>query len=117
MQAEHYPPDTVFISATIPSGQTTSQEINLYGLELAGLIIPSNFDGTTIALEMSDAEGGTYVPVEDGTGTTFAISVTAGTYVPIVNLPVIAALTYIKIVAGTTQTGTDSIIKLAARNI
>jgi len=117
MQPVHNPPDKAYISATVATGQTKSSVINLFGLELAGFLIPSNFDGTTVSLEMCDTEDGTFVPVNDGAGSAFTLTTSASSYEPITNLPITAGLSFIKVVTGSAQAGSDTEIKLAARQI
>jgi hypothetical protein len=105
------------LTATISSGQTTSAAIDLSGVELAGLFIPSTFDGSAVGIQAASAVDGTYLTVQDGAGADFSVPVTAGKYVPISTLAVTAGLRFIKLVAGTAQSGGDTVITLALRPI
>jgi hypothetical protein len=115
MQPEHIPQNRAYIPATISSGQTKTTAINLHGVSLCGVIVPSTFDGTSITLEMASAIDGTYVPVGDGAGGIFTLDVAPSRYEPIVELPIIAGIMYVKIVASTAQTTTDTILHLVVR--
>lgn len=105
------------LTATIASGGTTSGAVDLSGCTLVGLFIPSTFDGTTITITASTTLGGTYVTVQDGDGSSsaFTITTTASRYVPLDNLAIPAGLVFIKLVAGSSQTTTDTVITLAVR--
>ena len=105
------------LTATIANGATTSEALDLNGLELAGLFLPSNLTATSISLTASTAIDGTYVAVQDGFGSTYSLAGAASKYVPVNNFNVIAGLRFIKLVAGSTQTPTDAIITLSLRGI
>lgn len=103
---------------TIADGQTTSDAINLEGSQLAGIIVPAGFDGTGLQLTASDKIDGTYVAVQASASSSsaFAITTTASRFIPLDNLAITAALQFIKLVAGTSQTG-DIILTLLLRPV
>lgn len=103
-------------TATIAVGGNRSEAIDLKGMNLAGFLLPSNFDGTTLKLEMSDALDGTYIPVH-ASGVEVSYTVAASKYIAVDNLAVTAGLRYIKLVTGSNQTTTDTVIKLALRPV
>lgn len=105
------------LTTAITVGQTASGEINLQGLEVVGFFIPSNFTATSITLQTSNASGGTYVPVQDGYGTTYQLTVSAGKYIAVNNFNIVAGLRFIKLIAGTAQASSDAIITLATRSL
>jgi hypothetical protein len=111
------PNDAYNKTATIASGASTSEAIDLGGCDLCGLFIPSNFDGTTLTITASTAIDGTYVTVQDGEGTDFTITTAASKYAPIADLTFVVGLRYIKLVSGTSQSVSDTVINLAIRPI
>ncbi len=113
-----YPSNKYYdLTATIASGQTESAALDLNGLELVGFFIPSTFDGTTLSLSTAPAADGIYVAVQDGDGSDFSLTVAASKYVAVSSLGVTAGLQYVKLVAGTTQSTTDTVITLALRPV
>jgi hypothetical protein len=104
-------------TVTVSVSTTTSGVIDLHGTTLAGIFVPAQFDGTTITIMASSSPTGTFVPVQDGTGSTMTITTAASNYVPITNLALVAGLRYIEIVTGTTQTTTDTVFTLALRPV
>ena len=106
-------------NATIATGAAQSAAVDLSGFTLVGMHIPSNFDGTTITVQVSPTLGGTYQNAQaaSSASTVYTITVAAGQYVPIENIAIVAGWQYIKLTAGTTQTTTDTIIPLAVRPV
>lgn len=106
------------LTATIASGQTTSGAVDLGGTMLCGVFLPATFDGTTLKLQAAPTIDGTYVAVENGAGTPAEITLTASghsKYVPVkeADFPLMRGLRFIKLVAGSSQTSTDTVITLA----
>lgn len=111
--------DIQYKKVTIASGQTSTDAIDLEGGQLCGIFVPSTFDGTSLALWASQKIDGTYVAVQAAldASTAFSITTTASRYIPLTNLAVIAALEYIKLVAGSSQSSTDTELTLVLRNV
>ena len=95
------------LAAIIPSGQTTSQEIDLSGNTLCGFFLPSAFTGATLSIQATTVSGGAYQTVEAdefGSGD-YTITVTPNRFVPITNLAIIAGLRFIKLVSASNEAG------------
>ena len=104
--------------AAIPSGQTSSQEIDLSGNALCGFFMPASFTGASLKITTSTTSGGTFETVqadELGSGD-YLITVTASKYVPITNLAIIAGLRFIKLVS-TSSEAADRVITLVVRPV
>jgi len=106
-------------TCTIVAGTAQSAAIDLNGFSLAGLHIPTNFDGTTLTFQIAPTLTGTYqnAQASNQANTVYTLTVAAGQYVPIDNLALVAGWQYIKITTGTTQTTTDTVITLAIRPV
>lgn len=105
------------LTTTIAVGQTDSAVIDLSGLELVGFFIPANFTATSISLQTATSSGGSFIGVQDGYGAAYSITVAANKYVPINNFNIVAGLRFLKITAGSAQSGSDAIITLAMRSL
>ncbi|MES2984055.1 MAG: hypothetical protein V4735_02580 [Pseudomonadota bacterium] len=115
LTATQFSPQHVYaLNATIPSGATLSNAIDLSGTQLAGMFIPASFDGTLIYLQAAPSLDGTYSRVQ-ADGTDVAITVTAGKAVAISNLAVIVGWQFIKLETLAAQATTDTVITLATR--
>jgi hypothetical protein len=117
--ASQYQPLAAYedVTVTIASSTTVSNAIDLHGASLVGFFLPSTFDGSTISLQAASSLNGTYVAVQDGAGSDYTLTVAASRYIPIPNLAVTAGLRFIKLVTGTAQTTTDTVITLALRPV
>ncbi len=104
-------------SVTVASGQTESGAIDLSGNTLAGIHVPSTFDGTTITLLTAPTLTGTYTAVQDGDGGTFTITTAASRYAPIKNLAIVAGIRFLKLQCGSSQTTTDTVFTLSVRPV
>lgn len=113
---QYQPNDTYDLTATIASGQTTSNAIDLSGCDLCGFYMPAAFTGTTIKVQSSPTFDGTYVEVQDGAGADISLTVVPSKYIPIANLAYIAGLRFIKLVSGSSEGGTRT-ITIAARPV
>lgn len=92
-------------TVTILDGQTESSAIDLAGMRLVGVILPSGFDGTTLGVKAADTLGGTYYTVADGTAAV-SLTVAASQAVGFKDqIPTMFPWRFIKLVAGTAQTG------------
>ena len=111
-----YQTDKSYPTATIPAGQTESEVVDLGGTELAGVFVPPTFDGTTLSLKAAPTAAGTFVAVQSG-GSDYSITTAASKYAPVENLALTAGLQFVKLVAGTAQSTTDTILTLAVRPV
>lgn len=117
--SSNFQPQTNYdLTATITVGGTTSGEVDLGGTMLVGVFLPSTFDGTTLKISAATASGGTFVTVETGAGTPADVTITgsaASKFVPLAaaDRDIVRGLRFIKLVAGSTQTTTDTVITLA----
>lgn len=105
------------LTATVASGQTTSGTVDLSGTQLAGIFVPSTFDGTTISFNALPSASGTAVAVQDGSGNAYSLTTTASRYVPIPNLAIFAGIRFLQIVCGTSQSTSDTVFTLATRPV
>lgn len=102
------------ITCTVTSGQTVSAAVDLAGVRNWALIVPSTFDGTTITFQTSDTLGGTYVAMNDITGTPVSMPIAASNAYDVPGE--LAALRFLKIVCGTAQATTDTLFLLVTRS-
>lgn len=102
------------IQATIAISGTKSNVLSLAGLSLVGMLLPSTFDGTTITFETSDAADGTFVPVIKSDGNPLTYTCAASKFVAVDPKDFYGVL-FLKIVAGTAQSTTSTVIKCTAR--
>lgn len=102
------------LTATIASGQTESGVVDLGGTQLVGLFLPSTFDGTTLSIQAALTAGGTFVPVY-ADGADLGFTVAAAKAVGFENLAPLAGWRFIKLVAGTSQSTSDTVITLVTR--
>lgn len=90
-------------------GAATSGPIVFDGYSFGGFILPAEYDGTTgVTFTVCDTRSGTYVTLEDATGT--AISVVGEASKAYAFPPEIFAFPYGKLVAPGNQTTTDTVI-------
>ena len=110
-------PPNYNLAATIASGATTSDEVDLGGDQLCGLFVPAAFTGTAVTITAAPASGGTFVAVIDpATGLAYTLTVAAGKYAPISNLAFTAGLRFVKLVSGSAETPARVVI-LATRPV
>jgi hypothetical protein len=98
---------------TILDGQTASNAIDLIGTYLVALIIPTGFDGSTLAIQGAASLDGTYYNAYNTSGTQLVPVVAASRYIPFVPSDT-ASIRFLKLIAGTSQTG-DITITLVTR--
>lgn len=101
--------------ATILSGQTASDAIDLSGCELVGLIMPAAFTGTSIKILSSPTLGGTYQNIYPS-GADYSMTVAASKNIPVENLAIMAGWRFIKLVSSGAE-GADRSITLAVRPV
>lgn len=102
-------------SAVIAAAGTTSAAVNLGGMTLVGLLMPSTFVGTTVKFQAAEALAGTYRLVTDGAGSDYSLTVAVNKFVP-VDPTKMAGVRYLKLVSGSTETGGATVV-LALRRI
>ena len=102
------------LTVTIANGATQSDSIDLDGLCLVGVFVPSGFDGTTLTFQTS-LDDSTYVDVQDGAGNAYSVTVAASKYVP-VDPTKMVGVRYLKITSGTTQSPAAT-LTLSARPV
>lgn len=109
-------PQYAAASVIIANSTTVSAEIDLADYDLVGIFAPSTMDGTDITFTASETSGGTFVPVaaSNAASTAYKIVTAPSTYTPI-DPDVFTGLRYIKLVAATAQTTTDTLFRLALR--
>src|SRR3954468_15319314 len=115
-----YAPNCCYdLTATIAVSGTTSGAVDLSGCTLVGLFVPATFDGTTLTITASNSLTGTYVTVQQDhtSSSAYTITTAASRYVPLDNLDIAVGLQFIKFVAGSSQTTTDTVITLAVRAV
>src|SRR4051794_8809084 len=107
------------LTATIATSGTTSGAIDLSGCTLVGLFVPATFDGTTLTITASASLTGTYVSVQQDhtSASAYTITTAASRYVGLDNLDLASGLQFIKLVAGTSQSTTDTVITLVVRPV
>lgn len=66
------------LTATIANGASLSDEIDMGGYNLLGIIMPAAWDAAAITFAASDATGGTFVPVYDDAGAEISVTAAAG---------------------------------------
>ena len=100
-------------SATIPVNTATSEVITTDGYAFGGYILPATFDGTTMTFTVSTEYGGTYVALEDSDGNaiTHVVEASKAYIFP----PELFAFPYAKLVAGSNQTTTDTVISFSVK--
>jgi hypothetical protein len=98
---------------TIASGGATSGAMVLDGYAFGGFILPATFDGTAMTFTVCDTFAGTYVALEDATGAAISLTVEASKAYA---LPAdLFAFPFAKLVAGTNQSTTDTVIPVCVR--
>lgn len=105
-------------TATIPDAGTKTEAIELeYSTTAVGIYHPIINTSTAFTFEAS-ADGVTFVPVENGSGAAYSITINnaAAGYLPIKELTVFAGIRFLKIVVANAQTGAK-VLTLAVRPI
>lgn len=93
---------------TIASSGTTTAYINAQDVAIFGIILPAAFTSTTISFTVSNLPQGTYVALYDETGVLVSVPVVAGRAYALP--PALAAFPFFKIVSGSAEAATRSII-------
>lgn len=96
-------------TATIATGQTASNVVDLEGYTLVGLEIGSAFDGTALSVKGSAFDSATPVVITDTGGNAMEITGVAASELVAINPTAMLAVRYLQLVAGTSQTGATTI--------
>lgn len=103
------------VEATISNGTSLSDEVDLRGNRLVGIIMPQFWGAAGLSFQASDTSGGTYWVVDKDDGTELTLTVSASRHVIIDPARYIMG-PYIKLRSGTSSTplnqGADRVIKL-----
>lgn len=91
------------ITATIAASGTTSGAINLSGLQVVAIDMPSALTGTSMTFTASTAVDGTYDAVQEiGGAAAYSLTVAASKWVG-VDVRVFAGIPFLKLVSGSTE--------------
>ena len=107
------PARTIYTDLVIADGETKSEALECKGTILAGILIPTGFDGTIVSFEESFDKGVTYLPIRDASGALITMAVTAGSIYRIAPSD-FSSTTFFKIVSGTAQT-VDTTLRVATK--
>lgn len=99
-------------TVTIASSATESSVIDTNGMVLKGINLPSTFDGTSMTFKSCNTPDGTFQTIQNDAGDVFTLSSLAASVNVRWSNEDFAGDRYIKLVAGTTQTSTDTVIEL-----
>lgn len=98
----------------IANGETVQTGyIDTYGYLIAGIIVPAEFDGTAITFQAAPNDGGspgTFLGCYNDAGTELSVTCAASRHV-LIEPQTFAGARYVKLVAGTAQTG-DTTLKV-----
>ena len=97
------------VTVTIADGATVSSAADMNGTGLVGITIPSTYDGTAMTFKVS-SDGTNYFDFYNGAGTLAAYVVAASRAIGVAPAD-FAGWRFLKLVAGTAQTG-DTVITL-----
>jgi hypothetical protein len=95
-------------TVTIAASGTTSTVFTLDGYAVGGIILPSQFTGTTMTFLVCDTYGGTYVALEDAGGATISYTVEAAKAYALP--PELFAFPYAKLVSGSSEGAERTIV-------
>lgn len=99
---------TIIKTATIASGATESDAVELRSFAGGGYALPSTFDGTTLTFKVCSTEDGTFQTLYDQYGSALSITVAASRSFPLPQE--IFGWLFFKFVAGTSQSTSDTSI-------
>lgn len=110
-------PLTAYPTVTIASGSAASGEIDLHGGVLYGFFLPAEFDGTSLTFTTAPTPGGTHLAVKDSSGSALSFTVAASGFYGLSGDQVakLKGCRFLKLVSGTNQSTTDTIVTLAVR--
>jgi hypothetical protein len=99
--------------ATIAVGATASDVVVLDGFAMGMIHLPATWEGTTCTFTVAPTYGGTYVALEDSAGN--AVSLTVDLSKAYALPEALFGAPYAKLVSGSTQTTTDTVIPVTLR--
>lgn len=100
-------------TVTIASGATESGVLTLDGYAMGMIHLPSTYDGTALTFLVSPTYGGTYVALEDSSGAAVSLTVEASKAYALPEA--LFGAPYCKLVSGTSQTTSDTVIPVTLR--
>jgi hypothetical protein len=104
--------NVVVHNVTITSGGATSAASQDIGnMTLLGVRTPATYDGTTMTFTCCDTAGGTYDTVYRDDGTAYTVTLAASRYTAVDYTKFLGAR-FLRVVAGTNQATTDTIVTL-----
>jgi len=83
------------------------------GYAMGMVFLPATFDGTTVTFTCCDTYGGTYVPLEDSSSAAVTITTAASQCFALPEA--LFGAPYCKIVAGSSQTTTDTVFTVSLK--
>lgn len=99
----------------IDESETKSGVLSLKGMTLVGIHLPAAFDGAALTFEACDTEDGTFVPVNDKSGTAVTYTVTQATYAAI-DPKDFYGINFLKIVSGSAESAART-LKCAVKGL
>lgn len=108
------------VSATISSGTSLSGAVNLGGLRLFGIVMPSTWTTANLTFQMSYDGGTTWVNMYDASGNELTVAASTSRYIALDPL-LYSSVSMIKVRSGTSSAsvsqGQDSTLQLSLRAI
>jgi hypothetical protein len=101
--------DIELITATIASGQTVGSAVDLGTKRLFAIVTPAALTSTAMTFQASH-DGTTYNAVYDDAGTQLSYTVAASRYIAITSPAKWIGVRYLKLVGGSAEGGTRSIV-------
>ncbi len=97
----------------VASGNTEATgSVDTIGWLVSAIICPAEFDGTTITFKAASRIDGTFRPVHNVDGTLLTVTTAASRHV-LLEPQTFAGARYLKLVCGSAQSGTDTVLKVA----
>lgn len=101
-----------YSEVVIENGETVQTDsVDVIGFLPSGIIIPAGFEGTEITFQACDTATGTFLACYDSAGTELTVTCAAQRHV-LIEPQTFAGARFLKLVAGTVQTG-DITLKVA----
>lgn len=107
---------TVHTDLTIASGGTTTAAVDLSDHLLAGIVCPAEFDGTTLTFTAASDPADSFLPVYNSAGTALEVTAAASRHIAL-EPETFAGVRYLKIVAGTAQTGATALTLVLVQGV